>query len=169
MHPKIHYFAFVILFCFACQQPSSSKNNVEEVKQPRSSQATMLHDADSNINERGVILEVKPSRFKANDEIEVIDYLVTNHTDSTINFGSQFAIEKWDGKEWKAVPFKDNIGFIDILYAVEPGNTREYPLYFSTFIDKVDRQPGKYRLIKEVFHRGKKEEKIRLAAEFILK
>lgn len=102
MLPRIFYFSFALLFCFAYQQPSSSKTTTEGENQSQisSSNNTVTHNADSNIEDFGIFLHVKPNHFKANDDSIKLVYVVTNNLDSIVQFGSCFIIEKWEGNEW---------------------------------------------------------------------
>lgn len=167
---KLSYIFFSLLFCIACQQPSTSKALVDEVShlQIGSSDGAVTDNADSTIKDDRVFLQVKPNHFKADDDSVKLVYVVTNNVDSIIQFGSYFVIEKWEANEWKVVPFQDNIAFIDIMYGLEPGEAKEYPFPFFIFADKDYQLAGKYRLIKEVFQRGKEKKEIQLVSEFIL-
>lgn len=76
-------------------------------------------------------------------------YLIHNDTDQPTGvFGSSYAIQRRDGDNWVDLTVKDNVGWDDIGYTLEPGGTMAFTCGFWLYEETPE--AGEYRLVKEV-------------------
>lgn len=76
-------------------------------------------------------------------------YFIYNNTDQTTGvFGTPYAIQRRDGDDWVDLTMKDNVGWDDIGYTLEPGGTMALSCGFWLYEETPE--AGEYRLVKEV-------------------
>ena len=75
-------------------------------------------------------------------------YFVHNNTDGAVEFGEPYAIQRKDGGSWADLTMRDNVGWEDIGYVLEPGGTMALSCGFWLYEEPP--AAGEYRLVKEV-------------------
>lgn len=80
--------------------------------------------------------------------VTAFNYSITNNTEQTVTFGQAFAVEAWLDGEWKSLPVLEDVGWDDIAYLVQPGDT--WSNSFSFWLYDYEVADGTYRLIKSV-------------------
>lgn len=76
-------------------------------------------------------------------------YFIHNGTDTATGvFGTPYAIQRRDGGVWADLTMKDNVGWDDIGYTLEPGQTMALSCGFWLYEETP--AAGEYRLVKEV-------------------
>jgi hypothetical protein len=86
---------------------------------------------------------------------------IKNNGDSLMSFGTQYHIERFKDGVWTKVPFQKDIGFTMQAIQLKPNATYQDMIGLDTLDFK--REPGKYRVLKEV---NVKEKQIILTADF---
>ena len=81
-------------------------------------------------------------------ESKHINYSIVNHSSETISMGVAIALERYDGKKWVSVGYKNGI-FIALAVEVEPEGIHSE----SAWLDEVfqNLSSGRYRLYKDVY------------------
>lgn len=75
-------------------------------------------------------------------------YFIYNSTDAAVAFGEPYAIQRKDGDSWADLTMRDNVGWEDIGYTLEPGGTMALSCGFWLYEETP--AAGEYRLVKEV-------------------
>ena len=101
---------------------------------------------DSSKSKDGLVLNIEPRAYKTIPE--VLAMTITNHTDSLVQFGADYTIEKLENDKWVKIQFPDDIAFIAIMYGLESGDTRKYDIY--TYSDRLNYTSGRYRIVKSI-------------------
>lgn len=96
--------------------------------------------------------------------VNEIELEIVNSGKIEIGFGEYYTVEKLINGTWYEIPFKDNVGFDDILHILEPN--KNYKEKINTGLMRYTFKEGKYRITKEFYSDG---DKIELAAEFSIK
>ncbi len=93
---------------------------------------------------------------------------VTNDSSYTCTFGTYYCLETEIDGIWYSVPFEgdeEEIGWDDLGYEVGPRGEQ-----FSLVVDWEwlygDLEPGRYRMVKDLFYNNDWQEKYYVAAEF---
>ena len=81
-------------------------------------------------------------------ECESLSVTIENNTDATIEFGSQWYLERLSGNRWKTVYPDCELVFTDILYILRPNAKRYDHCYISLYQSKL--KEGRYRILKEI-------------------
>ena len=152
----------ILLICISCQSnPDQKKKQNQDTYLLNTKRTdTVIEYQDStrvHIDVRPNILETKGNNIKG-------VYFMANNLDVPINFGSDFIVEKKIDELWTKEPFVESLGFEDVIFSLNPGSSKKYPLLLSKVLKKVN--PGEYRIKKEVWPVGKKEEKVTVTAKF---
>lgn len=77
-----------------------------------------------------------------------ISFVVENNSQQTIEFGSDWWLERLSGRRWKHVNWEIPTAFTDILYFSEPGAKRYFQCSLKPFQKGL--KDGRYRFIKEI-------------------
>ena len=75
-------------------------------------------------------------------------YFVRNATEETVEFGEDYALQRWEGDAWKDLTLVENAGFIAIGYELQPGKTMALTCGFDLYEEEPE--AGTYRLVKNV-------------------
>lgn len=75
-------------------------------------------------------------------------YFVRNGTDETVEFGSDYAVQRQVADGWQNLTFRENAGFTAVGYSLEPGGTMALTCGLSLFQETPE--AGRYRLVKTV-------------------
>lgn len=75
-------------------------------------------------------------------------YFIENGTEETVEFGSDYAIQRLEGDAWREMAQRDGWAFTAIGYGLNPGGT----MALTCALDRYEEPPqaGKYRLVKAV-------------------
>lgn len=114
-----------------------------------------------NAGSTGVQIKVSPAVYSGAPES--ITYSVINNTDSTINFGERYVIDRWHCGAWLEMPYINNMAFNDIQYYLLPGHSSDFHVYL--YGDDIDYPEGLYRL-RKIFDNG---ERLEVAGEFTIR
>ena len=79
-------------------------------------------------------------------QTEVITLVIQNLSGKTFEYGAPYVIEKQVDGLWYSYPPEEDIGFIMILYILEPNTTAEETIILYSFYGRLE--PGKYRVVK---------------------
>ncbi len=90
-------------------------------------------------------------------------FLLENVSDETYYYGEMYTLEKWDGADWVTLKTKDNIGWNDIAYILDPGKEQRLELNWEWCYGNLPQ--GSYRLHKEVYSE-QAADSIIISAEF---
>ncbi len=104
----------------------------------------------------GVIILITPRNYPAAPE--KIELKIMNQSDSPIQFGADYQLERFDFEklQWEEVFFPEGIAFIQIMYELPAGETQTYEV--SLFPDQIKYEAGLYRIKKQIFiNNGSKE------------
>ena len=166
MIKKIIYVFSIVTLCASCSYEGRAKReSVTTVVDESKTEKTT--EAEDEILSDEVIMTVSPNKFK-NAEEKIISYTITNNSSKDLNFDSRFRIERNEKGAWKLVPFIENLGFNDLLYGVQKGNSIREPIHISVSIGKEHTEKGRYRIVKEVWPVKKRDSTISLMAEFVV-
>ena len=113
-----------------------------------------LLQAEPSVQEEA--LDPAPEGLTMELEHEVYDpsltsytYFIHNNTDAATGvFGTPYAIQRRDGDDWADLTLKDSVGWEDIGYTLEPGQTMALTCGFWLYEETPE--AGEYRLVKEV-------------------
>ncbi|WP_123902625.1 immunoglobulin-like domain-containing protein [Chryseobacterium elymi] len=164
---KNNFPKFVLLcavLCIGCQPSKSDKNS-----------NTIIQDAASdklenrNTPNMEVKISVNPEIYSlAENEIN-INCRLTNNSSSAVQFGSAFTIEKQSDTAWTEEPFIDTMGFEDILYSVEPKESKDFQIPLTKLLKNKNLPPGTYRISKKVWLVDQKKDSLQIFGQFELK
>lgn len=164
MRGKLTYCIIILLVCNSC----SNGTRVQDTENPketfRQTEAVEEKDVDT-VQE--IFMEILPKEFHSLDEKKAV-YKINNNSRAVLEMGSQFRIERFENNGWHEVPFIETLGFPDMLYAIDKGSAKEYPLLISLAIGKEHERIGRYRVRKEVWSREEVDKKLELTAEFFI-
>ena len=154
----------ILLICISCQSNSDQNKNLnEETNLLNTKRTDSVMQYQDNMR---VQIDVRPNVLETEgNNIEGV-YYIANNLDVPINFGTDFIIEKKIDELWTKESFVEALGFEDIMFSLNPGSSKKYPLLLSKVLKKVN--PGEYRIVKEVWPVGKKEEKEAVTAKFTI-
>lgn len=93
-----------------------------------------------------VTMEVKEKSYPTNTP--GVDLLFKNETDEEYYYGVAFSVEKLEREEWRVVPFKGDISWIEIAIILQPHSKNEENVSFELLEDHLE--AGTYRIVKEV-------------------
>ena len=84
------------------------------------------------------------------------------------SFGEYYALEYQKDDQWYVVPYatEENIGFNDIAYVLEAGQSMVWSTDFTNFYGEL--APGHYRVIKDAMKSDDSNEILSLSVEFDL-
>lgn len=127
---------------------------------------TLIHksnkgDLPSSINKENTKFIMYLNKSKYSLPINEIILEVKNLGSTNIEFGDNYYVEKYQNNLWYEIPFKENVGFNDILHILESHKTYKQKIYLESLDYHLLK--GKYRIVKGYSSNGKK---ITLAAEF---
>lgn len=158
--------AILGMICISCQNSPDQKEKKiinQDTDNLNVKKIDSVMEFQDSIN---VQITVKPNAlYTEGSKLDGI-YSLSNNSDTPINFGSDFIIEKKVDEHWIKEPFVESLGFEDIVLNLNPGSSKEYPLWLSKILKKV--KPGEYRIKKEVWPVGKKEKKVTVTAKFTI-
>ncbi|MCD7963749.1 MAG: hypothetical protein LUF90_09465 [Rikenellaceae bacterium] len=97
----------------------------------------------------GVVMHVTPVHYDIPPA--TIRLEITNKTDSTIEFGANYTIDRYDtaSDEWIEFGPPEGTAVIAIMYMLEPEKTQNYNI--GLFPDKISCPPGTYRITKRIY------------------
>lgn len=162
MRYLINCLAFSILLVTACQQGRSLKSGHSEAieNNPKMSEK-------SDIRADEITMKLSPIKFDSKEE-KVLIYTIVNSSDREWNSGRRFQIERKMDNGWKNVAFPDNLFIPDVLDKLFPGQTTDFQIYLSRDFGKETEIKGLYRLTKQVWKKGNREDKKDLVSEFTI-
>lgn len=98
--------------------------------------------------------------------VDEIILIISNSGSSTVGFGEQRVLEKFQEGTWYEVPYREQFAFTDIGLGLGAGEKleQEMPLEFLDY----ELTTGTYRIVK-TFYINEGAEEIALAAEFEIK
>lgn len=79
-------------------------------------------------------------------QAETVTLVIQNLSGNTFEYGAPYEIEKQIDGVWYSYPPEEDIGFIMILYMLEPNTTAEETIILYSFYGRLE--PGKYRVVK---------------------
>lgn len=118
----------------------------------------------SSVERQGAKIAMNTERPGYGIGVNEIGLEIVNSGKVEIGFGEYYTVEKLINGTWYEIPFKDNVGFDDILHILEPN--KSYKEKINTGLMRYTFKEGKYRITKEFYSDG---DKIELAAEFSIK
>lgn len=81
-------------------------------------------------------------------DIDRIQVMITNNGESTLEYGTEWAVEKKQGDVWVQVPFIPDAAWTQPLLSLSPGGIDSY--YISSAMLDYTLQDGEYRVVKEI-------------------
>lgn len=99
----------------------------------------------SPAGDNGIELKVMPERNGGAPES--LKLTVTNHSDSTIQFGADYGMERLVDGEWRKHDL-GNFAVIMIMYVLPSGKSGEYNI--NLFTNRVEYPEGDYRIVKMI-------------------
>lgn len=118
------------------------------------------------IQNESVHFSIKTEAETFTPSIKKISYVIANNGPSTLFFGSDFYVEKYQEDKWWRVPFIDQMAFTSIGILVDPG--KSYTQSFVTKVLKYRFTEGQYRIVKPISLAHQKVN-FTVAAEFRIK
>lgn len=79
-------------------------------------------------------------------QTETVILVIQNLSGKTFEYGATYEIEKQIDGVWYSYPPEEDIGFIMILYILEPNTTAEETIILYSFYGRLE--PGNYRVVK---------------------
>jgi len=79
-------------------------------------------------------------------QTETVTLVIQNLSGKKFEYGAPYEIEKQIDGEWYSYPPEEDIGFIMILYMLEPNATVEETIILYSFYGSL--KPGIYRVVK---------------------
>ena len=78
----------------------------------------------------GLFLEMEHEVY--DPSMEHFTYFLRNGTGETVEFGEDYAIQRWENGQWQDLTMKSNAGFNAIGYALQPGGSMALTSFLST-------------------------------------
>lgn len=78
-----------------------------------------------------------------------LDVLWRNNTQYTVVYGEYYSVARQEGDDWVKCPLRENTGFTDIGYLLQPGQSQE-KTYDLTFCYNIS-EPGSYRFLADCY------------------
>ena len=116
----------------------------EEAAAPQTEQT--IQEAELDPAPEGLTMELEHEAY--DPSLTSYTYFVHNNTDGAVEFGEPYAIQRKDGGSWADLTMRDNVGWEDIGYVLEPGGTMALSCGFWLYEEPP--AVGEYRLVKEV-------------------
>ena len=90
------------------------------------------------------------------------------HSEAVLEYGSRYALEYETANGWEAIPVKENVSWIEVLYALEPGKSEKETVRLESAFGTL--KSGHYRLTKNaaLVYSDQTEDEIVLYTEFDL-
>lgn len=122
--------AIASIYMFSMSSCSSSNNASDRTEIPAN----------------GIGMIVTPNSYEAVPEM--VKLTIVNNTDTEIQYGADYTIERKQNGDWAEMPFSSPLAFIDIMYIQPTGETREYNI--NLYPDLTQYTTGNYRVRKNV-------------------
>jgi len=142
--PKV-LLLFAIL-AMGCQHSKSDKNSKIITQDALSDKAENTNTPTMNVK-----ISVNPEIYSLAENQINIRYSISNNSSSAIQFGSAFTIEKQNDTLWSEEPFINTVGFEDMLYSIEPKESKDFQIPLTKLLKNKNLSPGTYRISKEVW------------------
>ena len=135
MHKRIILISFSIILSLvltACQQePERTKSKNQE---------------DIPSSAKGITIQLEKEQYTTEDtEAKLI---LSNDSETTFVYGTEYTLEKNVNDTWYAVPFKEGIGFNTMAYHLTPNQTVNQTISLDIFNENLS--AGHYRIIHAV-------------------
>ncbi|MDE1549141.1 immunoglobulin-like domain-containing protein [Jeotgalibaca caeni] len=102
---------------------------------------------ESEVNQlEGVSMETTEATYPV--EAEGVNVRIKNETDEEYYYGVAYSVERLVNDTWVVVPFEGEVSWIEIAITLAPQSENEEGVSFDLL--ESDREPGTYRIIKEV-------------------
>lgn len=137
------------------KQNNTSENRVT------SEQNDQANADQKEMAQGGVILSISPETYPAPPDM--VKLKIVNNTDTIIQFGASYMIERYVGNNWTKVEFSENIAFIDIMYGLSSGESNEYDIFL--YPATIPYTSGRYRIVKSILMN---DERKNYSAEFVI-
>lgn len=83
-------------------------------------------------------------------------YQIINPTDSVVEYGVHYKIDRLYGDDWVPMPVSDETMFIEIIYSLQPGDTSQ--LYsVELYPERFAYPAGEYRIRKDMYIGGEQK------------
>ena len=128
--------AFMLLAFAGCGNTDSEKSDTNDTT---TTTATVVKS--------DISATVKTSKTEYSQDVEKIDFTVTNNSDDKIYFGYDFLLEVKEGDKWTELETDAKISD-DLLRVLDKGKFIEESLYVSERYGTLN--PGEYRLVVSV-------------------
>ena len=127
---------FSVLFLYSCNQIKNEQSkSTKEVEQP-----------DKKKIEKKVLLSIDQKSWNLSDLPKSFQLAMVNNTVDTIITGEGIMIEIFENDSWMDIS-PEGIAYDDIGYPIPGGDTMVFEE--NIFQDKIDYQPGVYRIGKK--------------------
>lgn len=80
--------------------------------------------------------------------VERFTYFIHNDSGEAVEFGEEYAIQRWENGAWQALKAKGDTAWNAIAYGLQPGGTMARTCGFGMYKEKPT--AGRYRLVKAV-------------------
>lgn len=142
------------LIFLECKSGKKDSNNKEDSIQNTTNKDTK--NEKSGIMQ--VQLNVKQDVYSSKEKNLLITYTVVNGSEYPIQFGTDFSIEKKNDKDWIKQPFTESLGSEDIIYGLDPKESKDFQISPLKLLKNKELSSGTYRITKTVWEAHKKDE-----------
>ena len=136
---------FFILLIFAVLTACGAEKETAHENESVPPAETVQEDTPSKPG-TGLFLEIEHPAY--DPSLTRYTYFIRNDGAETVEFGSDYALQRQEGNVWKDLTFRENAAFTAIGYALEPGDTMALTCWFNLFEETPEE--GTYRLVKPV-------------------
>jgi len=124
------------------------------------------HDPDNTLN-ADVKVNFNTDVGTYHPSVQTINAMLTNVSiPGELTCGRHYILVKQIGKDWRVVPFAENIGFDDLAILLNINQSEIYTIKNDLFA--VELTPGKYRIVTDVWYGDNPRETLTVWADFHL-
>lgn len=116
---------------------------------------------EKSVTEDQVLLSINPESYPAAPEKLMLN--IVNNTDTIIEFGAEYLIERYEEDKWIKVEFTEKILNILVLYTIDPGDSYDYDIFLYPRYTRYT--TGRYRIVKNILVYNERKD---YSAEFMI-